>query len=238
MRQGLTLSNPVAAAEIPEGAKESRSPFTNEQVGALLDATETLARENQSDREIWKEWKTCIMIGYYTGVRLGDTVDLTVANFDFEKHVLKVRPQKTRRMKRDLIIPLHPQLESHVRNIRIADGARFCPHLALKKVGGKSGLSNQFHLILEKAGVKQETVEAKGKNGRDFNKFTFHSLRHSFVSELANAGIAPDVRQLLSGHADERSHAVYTHTQLATLRRAIDVLPRLGINSTKSARLN
>jgi hypothetical protein len=32
-----------------------------------------------------------------------------------------------------------------------------------------------------------------------FHKYTFHSLRHSFVSELANAGIAPDVRQLLAG---------------------------------------
>jgi len=28
------------------------------------------------------------------------------------------------------------------------------------------------------------------------------SSRHSFVSELANAGIAPDVRQLLAGHSD------------------------------------
>ena len=51
------------------------------------------------------------------------------------------------------------------------------------------------------------------------------SSRHSFVSELANAGIAPDVRQLLAGHSDDRSHAVYTHTQLDTLRAAVKKLP-------------
>jgi hypothetical protein len=47
------------------------------------------------------------------------------------------------------------------------------------------------------------------------------------VSELANAGIAPDVRQLLAGHSDERSHAVYTQTKIDALRQAFDKLPRL-----------
>jgi hypothetical protein len=28
-------------------------------------------------------------------------------------------------------------------------------------------------------------------------------------------------------HADEKSHAVYTHTKLETLRKAIETLPRL-----------
>jgi site-specific recombinase XerD len=57
--------------------------------------------------------------------------------------------------------------------------------------------------------------------------YTFHSLRHSFVSELANAGIAADVRQMLAGHSEDRSHAVYTHTQLDTLRAAVQKLPRV-----------
>ena len=81
--------------------------------------------------------------------------------------------------------------------------------------------------ILNEAGIEQESVKAAGAAARTFNKFSFHSLRHTYVSLLANAGIAPDVRQLLSGHADERSHAVYTHTQVETLRRAIDALPKL-----------
>ena len=88
-------------------------------------------------------------------------------------------------------------------------------------------VSVQFHTILAKAEIQQVTIAAGGKAGHEFNRYTFHSLRHSYVSELANAGIAPDVRQLLSGHADEKSHAVYTHTKLETLRKAIETLPRL-----------
>jgi len=78
---------------------------------------------------------------------------------------------------------------------------------------------------MRRAGVEQESIKAGGEAGRIFNKFTFHSLRHTYVSLLANAGIAPDVRQLLSGHADEKSHALYTHTQIKTLRKAVEALP-------------
>jgi integrase len=228
LRQGLSLSNPVAAAEIPEGAKESRTPFTSEQVGDLLKACDRLAKSKPDEASVWKEWKTCILIGFYTGVRLGDAVGMTLPAFDLDKHLLKVRPQKTSRKKRDLVIPLHPQLEAHVLDLPIqAKQELLCPTLAQRKVSGKYGLSIQFHVILAEAKIKQETIAAAGDAGHEFNKFTFHSLRHSFVSELANAGIAPDVRQMLAGHSDDRSHAVYTHTKIDALRQAIDKLPSL-----------
>jgi len=230
VRQGLMLMNPVAAAEIPDGEKESRAPFTAEQVGLLLKATGALAKEQPEKAADWQEWKTCIMIGFFTGVRLGDAVNMTLGNFDLEQHVLKVRPQKTSRKKRDLIIPLHPQLEAHVLDLPVADaGGLLCPTLAKRKVSGKYGLSIQFHTILARAEIQQETIAAGGKAGHEFNKYTFHSLRHSFVSSLANAGIAPDVRQLLAGHSDERSHGVYTHTQLDTLRAAVKKLPKIAL---------
>jgi integrase len=227
LRQGLTLSNPVAAAEIPEGAKESRTPFTSEQVGDLLKACDKLAKSDADNAAVWKEWKTCIMIGFYTGVRLGDAVGMRLASFNFDKHLLNVRPQKTSRKKRDLVIPLHPQLEAHILDLPVEGShGTLCPTLVKRKVSGKHGLSVQFHTILGEADIKQETVEATGKAGHRFNRYTFHSLRHSFVSELANAGIAPDVRQLLAGHSEDRSHAVYTHTKIDALRKAIEVLPK------------
>lgn len=235
LRQGLCLTNPVAASEIPEGAKESRTPFTSEQVSQLLKGCTDLAVAPVEDEDknkkpvAWDEWKTCIMIGFYTGVRLGDAVLIKRGSFDFKRHVLNIRPQKTSRKKRDLVIPVHPQLEEHVLGLGLKEeDAMLCPSLAQRTVSGKHGLSIQFHRILSKAKIKQQTVEAK-EGGNDFHKFTFHSLRHSFVSEMANAGIAPDVRQLLAGHSEERSHAVYTHTTIDSLRRAINVLPKLAL---------
>lgn len=216
MRQGLLLQNPVPGVEIPEAANESRAPFTWAQVQDLVKCAKG-------------EWKTAILLAAYTGTRLGDVVSMRWQNLDLEKRVLKFRPGKTARAKRDLEIPLHPTLADHLLSLRSVDNplAPLLPGLAAQKIPGRSGLSRQFMQILNEAAIEQESVKAAGAAARTFNKFSFHSLRHTYVSLLANAGIAPDVRQLLSGHADERSHAVYTHTQVETLRRAIDALPKL-----------
>jgi len=197
-------------------------------VGDLLKACDRLAKSDADNAAVWKEWRTCITVGFYTGVRLGDAVGMPLSAFDFDAHVLKLRPQKTSRKKRDLIIPLHPQLETHVLDTPVQNNeGPICPTMAKRKVSGKYGLSLQFHKIMAEAGIKQETIAAAGSAGHEFNKFTFHSLRHSFISEMANAGIAPDVRQMLAGHSDDRSHAVYTHTQIDTLRAAVKKLPAI-----------
>ena len=215
MRQGLILTNPVPAADAPKAEKESREPFTWEQVGKLIKHAEG-------------EWKTAIMLGAFTGQRLGDCISITWDCVDLEKHLLRFRPQKTRHQKRDLVLPLHPDLEKHLMDLPEQKGQPLCPGLSKAKIGGRSGLSRKFQEIMKKAKIEGHSVAAGGDEGRVFNKLSFHSLRHTYVSQLANAGIAPDVRQLLSGHADEKSHAVYTHTKLDTLRKAIETLPRIG----------
>jgi integrase len=214
MRQGLILTNPVPAADAPKAEKESREPFTWEQVAKLIKNSEG-------------EWKTAIMLGALTGQRLGDCISITWDCVDFDKHLLQFRPQKTRHQKRDLVLPLHPDLEKHLMDLPERKGQPLCPGLSKAKIGGRSGLSRQFQGIMKKAKIEGRSVEAGGAAGRVFNKLSFHSLRHTYVSQLANAGIAPDVRQLLSGHADEKSHSVYTHTKLETLRKAIETLPRI-----------
>jgi site-specific recombinase XerD len=183
VRQGLILMNPVAASEIPDGEQERRSAFSTEQVADLLKATDVLATSDEKNTEVWREWETCILIGFYSGLRLGDAVALILGNFDWEQHVLKVRPQKTSRKKRDLVIPLHSNLEAHVLDLPLSDSrSLLCPILAKRKVSGKYGLSIQFQRILAQASIEQETIAARGESGHEFNKFTFHSLRHSFIS--------------------------------------------------------
>ena len=61
----------------------------------------------------------------------------------------------------------------------------------------------------------------------DISKRTFHALRHSFTSALANAGVAPELRMKLTGHKSAAVHQGYTHLELATLKQAIRKLPNL-----------
>jgi hypothetical protein len=59
-------------------------------------------------------------------------------------------------------------------------------------------------------------------------------VRHSFTSSLANAGVAPELRMKLAGHASERVHRGYSHHDMEALRAVMAKLPSL--NSSNSRR--
>lgn len=212
MRQGLILTNPVAAADPVKGEKERREPFSVEQVAALI-------------RTASGDWLTAILLGARQGLRLGDAVTLKWSNLDLAEKVIRFRPSKTRGKKKDMVLPFHPDVERHLMTLNPPDNAPdgfLTPCLAKAKPGGRSGLSRQFQAIMSEAGIEQSSIAAGGDAGRIFNKFTFHSLRHTYVTALEAAGVAPDQRMLLAGHADAKSHATYTHTTVATLRAALE----------------
>jgi integrase len=71
-----------------------------------------------------------------------------------------------------------------------------------------------------------ETVQGTGV--RKISKRTFHALRHSFTSALANAGVSPELRMKLTGHKSAEIHRGYTHLELETLRAALQKLPNLA----------
>jgi integrase len=79
---------------------------------------------------------------------------------------------------------------------------------------------------MRKARVHGEIVRHTA-NGRGNTTKSFHSLRHSFNSGLANAGVGRELRQLLTGHASEKMNELYTHREVEPLRAAIAVLPRV-----------
>ena len=70
-----------------------------------------------------------------------------------------------------------------------------------------------FSRIMKRAGITLGIVHARrtGGQGRTVRTLTFHSLRHSFNSALANAGIVQEVRQKLAGHATPEMNKRYTH---------------------------
>ena len=85
-----------------------------------------------------------------------------------------------------------------------------------------------FRRIMERAGIDAGVArERAGKAGHSVSRLSFHSLRHSFTSELARAGVPPEVRQQLTGHSDLASHKTYTHLELDTLQKAVTALPAL-----------
>lgn len=208
-RQGLISTNPSEAVELPKVESSERGIFSTGQMKLLVEAAEG-------------EWQTLILLGYYTGARLSDCVKMAWSNVNLTDDTLTYRQDKTGKK---LTVALHPDLAAHLNTLAGRDTAeqRLCPKLAEKDTGGAHGLSATFKTVMREAGLDPQ--EGKGQGKRSFSKFTFHSLRHSFNSALANAGVAQELRQKLIGHSSKEMNDHYTHHEMKTLRNAVEKIP-------------
>jgi integrase len=220
-REGLLAINPAEAVKTFGVEKEARDVFTHQQLCALVSKASP-------------EWKTAILLAYYSGLRLRDAVSLSWDNANFELRQIRYFPRKSNRglsrrpdwkkhVSGQLEVPLMLEVEAHLLSLPSSDdpAGKLCPALAAKSTGGNRGLSRMFQKVMAEAGIYSDRgVEKKGK-GRQFKTLGFHSLRHTFVSELANADVPADVRRQISGHSDEKIHERYTHLGLDTKRRAL-----------------
>ena len=208
-RQKAIIVNPCEEVDYPKGEAATREAFTPGE--AVL-----LAKAAPND-----DWRTMILLGFYAGLRLGDAANLKWDAVDFDAGLIRYKAAKTGAV---METPMHPVLQKHLEKIAGDSTGAISPTLAQKNVSGRAGMSRQFLAIVRAAGLETGTEKAEGR-ARSFSKRSFHSLRHGFVSALANAGIAPELRQKLSGHSTESSHKKYTHLELETLRTALASIP-------------
>jgi integrase len=198
-----------------EARNVAKDVFTPEQLVALIDATPS------------EDWRGAILGAYYTGLRLRDIADLQWSSVDLHKCIITVETQKTRKR---LTVPIHPQfaawLEKQTRGI---GKAPVFPTLVAKSGSGKSGLSMAFKRIMDLAGIKGRMLREASGAGRSQSSLSFHSLRHSFNSAMANAGVAPEIRQKLTGHSTADMNRIYTHHELAPLRAAVAAIPSVKL---------
>ena len=223
--RGIITTNPAdkAAVELPgaskdeDGGETSRKPFSPGEVAKLLKAA--------VDCEDGKDWQGAIRFAFFTGARISDTANVTWNAIDLPGKMLTFRPQKTGKVVR---IPIHPELEAHLLELPAPDSGKAFVFPAL--AGKSSGtLSKGFALVMKRAGMVSAVATARrGGKGRTVNAHTFHSLRHSFNSQMANAGIAQEVRMKLTGHTSTEMNEIYTHAEEAQLRRAIRKIPGTG----------
>src|SRR4029077_16167154 len=96
-----------------------------------------------------------------------------------------------------------------------------CPVLSETPATGRDGLSQQFIKLMRASGVDPRAVVT---SKHAFPRKSFHSLRHSFASALANSGVPADLRMKLTGHKSAQIHQVYTHHEIGVLRSAIESL--------------
>jgi integrase len=174
------------------------------------------------------DWKTAVLFGTYTGLRLGDIQSLTWANLDLQQKELTLRTQKTGRVQ---ILPLAKPLLALVEKLPAGDDPQLpiCPSFQGKSV---SWLSNQFYEVMASAGLVQSRGDHQKKHDksgraarRQLSPISFHALRHTATSLLKNAGVSDVVARDIVGHESAAVSRNYTHIDADTKRAALDKLP-------------
>jgi integrase len=211
-RQGIITTNPAEAVELPKGKSMERGTFNPAEVKMLVDTAKG-------------EWKTLILLAYFTGARMGDCCRMAWSEVDLGADTLTYTQSKTGEK---VTMPIHRDLLAHFNELAGTDKPEvfLMPRTATLKSGGRKGLSESFKLIMRDAGLDAGSVKKAGV--RQLSRRTFHALRHSFNSAMANAGVSQEVRMKLTGHKTESVNRSYTHHELKPLRAAVRKIPSLN----------
>jgi integrase len=217
---GFLSDNP---AEFVHSAKETatsivkRRAFTSEELQKLLTAADP-------------EERSLILFGLYTGQRFGDLCRLKWANIDLERGIICLVAQKTRKQMR---IPIAGPLRDHIAALPSSDDpqAAIHPWFYTRYSEGRGRPSYRLTELFAKAGLRARATYPKTRSGRvgpcKVHELSFHSLRHSTVSLLKEAGVPDAVVMELVGHSALAMSLHYTHVGMDALRSAADKLPNI-----------
>lgn len=152
-------------------------------------------------------------IALYTGLRSIEIASLRHDSFNLESRTLTVEASNTKNRKK-AILPVHPDLCRLLFPV-VKQGSNaliFPGPLVAQRLAGKV-----FQRDLKRAGIA-----ARDDQGRVLD---FHSLRYTFITNLAKAGVHPGKAQRLARHSDiNLTMTVYTQLEIEDLREAVESL--------------
>lgn len=172
-----------------------------------------------------------------TGLRVSELYGLTRADIDFERHCIHVRRQLCRTAEKPYFVT-PPKTKSGIRNVPMTDTVCAALRRVVKArastkvealVDGCSGF-----LFLDKSGMPKVAMHlenymrgVQGKfekaYGKPVPRVTPHVLRHTFCTNVQQAGLDVKSLQYLMGHSNASvTLDVYTHSSFESVERAFE----------------
>ena len=154
--------------------------------------------------EVW----VLMNLGIYTGMRLKDAALLKWSDVDLKQDKIIFIPWKTAKNQKVVHVPILPKLKKSLLWVKKQklDDELVLPEMAASYHKSRTNLS---------ALVKRIFVDLKITKG----KVGFHSLRHTFVSTCAKAGVPMSVVQAIVGHGSPAMTRHYTHIDVESARK-------------------
>jgi integrase/recombinase XerD len=160
--------------------------------------------------------KDIFLVAFYTGMRLGELINMKWNWIDFFKNQITVKcsDEFLTKNKKERIIPMSEKVKS-VLTDRLQNSAHQFNEVVFYRIKGKrlhqETISKQFKDAVRKSNLNE--------------RIHFHSLRHSFASLLVQRGVSLYVVKELLGHEALSTTQIYSHLQQQqNLRDAVNLL--------------
>lgn len=174
------------------------------------------------------ELQTLLIIGAYSGLRLGDAVTLDWSSVDLDNNIITLKPKKTASRTGKLVaIPVHPTLHLALEQThRDKRKGPVLPELAKMREVNPDGINYRLKQHFKACGI--ETTVKRDGVGRQVAEAGYHALRHTIVSQLAGRGVPLETVRGLVGHGGETMTRAYVHQSAEAIRSAVEALPALA----------
>ena len=186
------------------------------------------------------------ILAAWTGLRRGEIGSLTLRNFNLDGNppTVTVEASYSKHRREDKQI-LHPDLVERFRKwleYRKPEPGEILFPISERTCGVDRRTSEMMMQDLKAARAiwiadAEDEQERKNRESSDFLKYQdtqgrfadFHSLRHTFVTNLCKADISPKTAQTLARHSDIRlTMNIYSHVDEQEQAEAIARLPRIS----------
>jgi len=216
----ITADRPELARYLSVVPRARKLPvvLSEEEVARLLDAARR-AESAPLARRI--KYKAALSVAYGAGLRVSEVRHLRVSDVDSKRMVLRIEQGKGGR---DRYAMLSPRLLELLREwwlIARPQGWLFPGRNPVNPISGRQ-LDRVIHLAAEAAEIDKRVSMHTSRRRRAFS-----ATRHSFATHLLEQNIDIRVIQVLLGHAELKTTALYTQVATNTIRSVMSPLDRL-----------
>lgn len=195
MKRGIVHRNPAEGVALPKPARKLPSIASHSDIRTAI------------DKALSPEAIFAVEMLYACGLRRSELLNITDNDINFFSRELKILGKGNKHRIIPLPEPLIEKIRKHQteRNRLYPDLPAPRPLMATRR--GRMGVSTLYRMV-------KETLSAT-----DAEKKSPHTLRHSFATQLLNAGADINSVKGLLGHSSLGATQIYTHLAFSELNR-------------------
>ncbi len=197
---GYIVTNPFNKVKLPKIQKNPPQYLTREQLEIILEF-------------VPEKLKDVYRFAFLTGIRLGELTNLIWKNVNIQEKIIQIGDESFKTKSRKIrVIPICDEANEILSNRlqKIFDKTRpvFCKPGSSKMPYTNDYLSKTFKKALRRTDFDQS--------------LHFHSLRHSFASNLVKDGASIYHLKELLGHSSVSVTEIYSHLNVESLRATVN----------------